>query len=57
MPIWLRRFTFEKIKEHYEKPQKEKEAKQLEEAKKTSKKIEIPKEVRDTYKVKAPTKK
>jgi hypothetical protein len=28
MPIWLRRFTFEKIKEHYEKEREEAEKQQ-----------------------------
>jgi hypothetical protein len=50
MPIWLRNFTFNKLKQHYEKTneQQEKQNKQIENLKSNTK---VP-----NYKVKAPSK-
>jgi hypothetical protein len=57
MPIWLRRFTFETLKEHYEKKaEAEKSHKTLENKSKELAKPGItPKQT--TYTAKAPTKK
>tara|TARA_X000001316_G_C903377_1_gene20851 strand:+ start:282 stop:434 length:153 start_codon:yes stop_codon:yes gene_type:complete len=50
MPIWLRNFTFNQIKDYYEK-ENERSEKQNQEIKRISSKSKIP-----NYKVKAPTK-
>ena len=50
MPIWLRRFTFNKIKEFHEE-KKEAEQKQVKQANSAVNKIKTP-----NYKVKAPNK-
>lgn len=50
MPIWLRNFTFNQIKNYYEK-ENERNEKQNQEIKRISAKSKIP-----NYKVKAPTK-
>jgi hypothetical protein len=57
MPIWLRRFTFETLKEHYEKKaEAEKSQKTLEsQSKELAKPGIAPKQ--PTYTAKAPTKK
>jgi hypothetical protein len=55
MPIWLRRFTFEKIKEFYEKEQEQQEKQtQLVNNKKTVSRPNIA--PKPTYTVKAPKK-
>lgn len=63
MPIWLRRFTFEKIKEHYDKEREEAEKQQSKLSNKSSKGIARPNIAppsktpkTPTYTVKAPKK-
>ena len=58
MPIWLRRFTFETLKEHYEKINKDKET--LENSVQKKNKLDIPRPnispKQPTYTTKAPKK-
>ncbi len=56
MPIWLRRFTFEKIKEYYEKQREENEKQQnLLKNKNNKNQISRP-DIAPTYTAKAPKK-
>ena len=57
MPIWLRRFTFNKIKEHYDKQNEEAEKQQnmLKNKQNSSKEIARP-NIAPTYTTKAPKK-
>jgi len=57
MPIWLRKFTFNKIKEHYDKQNEEAEKQQnmLNNKKNSSKEIARP-NISPTYTTKAPKK-
>lgn len=56
MPIWLRLFTFNKMKEHYDKQKEEQEKAQNQLKNKQSKEIAKPNITQPTYKVKAPKK-
>ena len=56
MPIWLRLFTFNKMKEHYDKQKEEQEKAQNQLKNKQSKEIAKPNIAQPTYKVKAPKK-
>ncbi len=56
MPIWLRLFTFNKMKEHYDKQAEEQEKTQNLLKNKQNKEIARP-NITPTYKIKAPTKK
>jgi hypothetical protein len=56
MPIWLRLFTFNKMKEHYDKQAEEQEKAQNQLKNKQNKEIARP-NIAPTYKTKAPTKK
>jgi len=57
MPIWLRKFTFNKIKEHFDKQNEEAEKQQnmLNNKKNSSKEIARP-NISPTYTTKAPKK-
>ena len=55
MPIWLRRFTFETLKEHYEKQQEAMEKQQNMLKNNSSKEVARP-NINPTYTVKAPKK-
>ena len=57
MPIWLRRFTFNKIKEHFDKQNEEAEKQQnmLNNKQKSNKEIARP-NIAPTYTTKAPKK-
>jgi len=57
MPIWLRLFTFNKIKEHYTKQAEENEKINNQLKNKQSKEVAKPNLPTPTYKAKAPTKK
>ena len=54
MPIWLRLFTFNKMKEHYDKQAEEQEKVQNQLKNKQNKDIARPNIAPPTYKVKAP---
>ena len=54
MPIWLRLFTFNKMKEHYDKQAEEQEKVQNQLKNKQNKDIVRPNITPPTYKVKAP---
>jgi hypothetical protein len=57
MPIWLRRFTFETMREHYEKQKEEMEKQQNLLKNKSNKEIAKPNIApKPTYTVKAPKK-
>jgi len=56
MPIWLRLFTFNKMKEYYDKQKEEAEKQQNMLKNKQSKEISKPNIVPPTYKTKAPKK-
>jgi len=56
MPIWLRLFTFNKMKEHYDKQAEEQEKVNNQLKNKQNKEIARP-NITPTYKTKAPTKK
>jgi hypothetical protein len=55
MPIWLRRFTFEKLKEYYEKQKEENEKQQNMLKNKSGKEITRP-NITPNYTTKAPKK-
>jgi len=58
MPIWLRRFTFETLREHYEKKSEAEQAQQNLLKNKNSKDLTRPDIApKPTYTTKAPTKK
>jgi hypothetical protein len=58
MPIWLRRFTFETLREHYEKKAEAEQAQQNMLKNKNSKDLTRPDIApKPTYTAKAPTKK
>lgn len=58
MPLWLRKFTFEKLKEYYEKQKEEAEKQQNMLKNKSGKDISKPNIApKPTYVAKAPTKK
>jgi len=56
MPIWLRRFTFETLREHYDKQAEEQNKVNNQLKNKQSKEIAKPNIAQPTYKVKAPKK-
>ena len=56
MPIWLRLFTFNKMKEHYDKQAEEQEKANNLLKNKQNKEIAKPNIAQPTYKVKAPKK-
>ncbi len=57
MPIWLRRFTFETMREHYEKQKEEMEKQQNMLKNKSGKEVSKPNIApKPTYTVKAPKK-
>jgi hypothetical protein len=60
MPIWLRKFTFHKLKEHYDKEKEEYEKQQNQLTNSNSKEISrpniTPKNTTPTYSYKAPKK-
>ena len=56
MPIWLRRFTFETLKEHYEKIAEENAAAQNLLQNKSNKELPRPNIAPPTYTTKAPKK-